>query len=81
MDNIQAAKHLEERAHLFIVSENVNRCSFFGDILAECIKIKNGNTSSAISTNLCYKSIHMSAMIYVHRNHVIVYSSEKWKTT
>lgn len=33
MDNIQVAKRLEERAPLFIVSENVNRCRFFLEIV------------------------------------------------
>jgi hypothetical protein len=33
------------------MSENVNLKSFLKDILAGCIKIKNGNTRGAVSTN------------------------------
>lgn len=72
-----------KQASSFIVSENVNLWNVFGDILAECIKIKYGNTSSAISTNLCYRSVHtwMPWFMHIEVIHIIVSSSEEEKTT
>lgn len=81
--DIQCWQALGKQAPSFIVSENENLCSHFRDILAESIKIKNENMSSAISTNLCYRSVHtwVPWFMYLDVNHVVGSSSEKWRTT